>query len=257
MCYLRIKVKQRKLSLLNIHAPTEVTEENKKDEYYETMEREMDKIPRYDVKIVLGDANAKIGKERRFFPTIGEHSKHSISNNNGERLIDFASGREMKICSTYFQRKEIHKATWTGHNRQTANQVDHVLVDSKHMKRIKNVKTCRGAEIGSDHYLVKIEVREEFHSDKVLGSKKSKIRRLNYESLQEEKTQKRFIKKTEELLAKRNHNTEGVDEKWNQIAKALKEAARETLPAKPENVYKNNWMDEECWKAVEEKKRAR
>lgn len=65
----------------------------------------------HDIKIILGDMNAKVGRELAFRPTIGKHSLHEISNDNGERLVDFAALVNMTIVSTYFEHKNIHKAT--------------------------------------------------------------------------------------------------------------------------------------------------
>lgn len=90
ICYIRIRGKHRKLSLINLHAPTEEKEEKEKNDYYEIMENVYDSIPRYDIKIILGDCNAKIGKEEMYIPTIGKHSKHDVTNENGSKLIDFA-----------------------------------------------------------------------------------------------------------------------------------------------------------------------
>jgi hypothetical protein len=43
------------------------------------------------MKILLGDFNAKIGKENIFRPTIGNESLHEISNDNGVRIVNFAT----------------------------------------------------------------------------------------------------------------------------------------------------------------------
>jgi hypothetical protein len=51
-------------------------------------------------KIIIGDLNAKIGQEEIFKPIIGKYSLHKISNDNGFRLIDFASTHNMVIGST-------------------------------------------------------------------------------------------------------------------------------------------------------------
>jgi hypothetical protein len=52
-----------------------------------------------------------IGREELYKPITGEHSKHNVSNNNGVRVIDFAAEKNMRICSTYFQHRNIHKET--------------------------------------------------------------------------------------------------------------------------------------------------
>jgi hypothetical protein len=48
--------------------------------------RVFDQFPRYDKKTLLGDLNAKIGREDIFKPTIGNESSHEISNDNGVRV---------------------------------------------------------------------------------------------------------------------------------------------------------------------------
>jgi hypothetical protein len=42
-----------------------------------------DKFPKCQMKIMLGDFNAKMGKEDTFKPTIGNESLQEISNDNG------------------------------------------------------------------------------------------------------------------------------------------------------------------------------
>ena len=41
--------------------------------------------PRHDNKIVMGDLNAKVGREDRYRRIVGKDSLHERCNNNGER----------------------------------------------------------------------------------------------------------------------------------------------------------------------------
>ena len=59
LCYLRLRSRYKKISLLNINAPTEEKDLETKTENNEELEKEYQKIPKYDIKIVIGDANAK------------------------------------------------------------------------------------------------------------------------------------------------------------------------------------------------------
>jgi len=52
--------------------------------------------------MIVGDFNAKIGRENIYRPTIGPDSLHEISNNNGTRLIHFATSQELTISSIIF-----------------------------------------------------------------------------------------------------------------------------------------------------------
>jgi hypothetical protein len=44
-----------------------------------------------DVKLIIGDLNAQIGKQTIYYPATGKEALHQISNENGERLIHFAA----------------------------------------------------------------------------------------------------------------------------------------------------------------------
>jgi hypothetical protein len=91
------------------------------------------------VKILLGDINAKIGREGTLRPTTGLYSLHDLTNDNGIRLVDFATSKGMTISSTYFENKDIHKATWVSPDGNTFNQIDHCLIDRRHGTDIMDV----------------------------------------------------------------------------------------------------------------------
>jgi hypothetical protein len=84
-----------------------------KDSFYEELERVFDKFPKYHMKILLGDFNAKVDREDIFKPTIGNKSLHEISNNNVVRLANFATSKNLKVKSTMFSHRNIHKHTMT------------------------------------------------------------------------------------------------------------------------------------------------
>jgi hypothetical protein len=85
-----------------------------------------DRIMKYHTKLVLGDFNAKVGREQKIRPTIGKESLHKISNNNGERLINFTSSKNLIVKSTYFEHKDIHKYTWTSPDGKTQPDRSHI-----------------------------------------------------------------------------------------------------------------------------------
>lgn len=54
-------------------------EYRRKKHFYNGLVRDYGKIAGYDMKIILGDANAKIGNENTFKPTIGKHSMYATT----------------------------------------------------------------------------------------------------------------------------------------------------------------------------------
>jgi hypothetical protein len=65
------------------------------------------------MKILLRDFNAKVGRENIFEPTIGNESLHQDSNDNGNRIVNFATSKNLVVKSTMFLHRTIHKYTWT------------------------------------------------------------------------------------------------------------------------------------------------
>jgi hypothetical protein len=54
------------------------------------------------MKILLGDFNAKVDREDIFKLTIGNESSHEISNDNGVRVVNFATSKILVVKSTMF-----------------------------------------------------------------------------------------------------------------------------------------------------------
>jgi hypothetical protein len=50
----------------NIHAPTEDKIDDLKDSFYEELKRVFDKFLKYNMKMLLGDFNEKVGEELPF-----------------------------------------------------------------------------------------------------------------------------------------------------------------------------------------------
>jgi len=84
------------LVIINCYAPTE--KKKIKDNFYEDLEAVYNGL--HCVKIIVGDLNAKIGKESSFGPAID--SLHNISNENGTRMVNFAHSKALIIRQYLF-----------------------------------------------------------------------------------------------------------------------------------------------------------
>jgi hypothetical protein len=81
--------------VLNVHTPTEDKIDDIKDTFYRALEHIFDKFPKYHMKMLLGDFNAKVGKEGIFKPTTWNESLHEISNDNGGTVVNFATSKNL------------------------------------------------------------------------------------------------------------------------------------------------------------------
>jgi hypothetical protein len=127
MPYIILRSRWCNIIVLNVHAPCEVKCDDVKDSFYKELGGVFNQFPRYDMKILLGDFNAEVGRENIFKPTIGNESSHEFSNDNGVREINFAKSKNVIAKSTMFPHRNIYKYTWTSLEGNTHNQIDHVL----------------------------------------------------------------------------------------------------------------------------------
>jgi hypothetical protein len=92
MSYIILRGRWFHIIVLNVHAPTEDEIYDVKGRFYDELDRIFVKFPKYHMKLLLGDFNAKIGREI-FKPTIGNESLHKISNDNGVRVVNIATSK--------------------------------------------------------------------------------------------------------------------------------------------------------------------
>lgn len=157
---MRVADKSGDIISICVYASTETGSDDEKEVFYEELERTYDKLPNHCTQIFLRDFNAQVRNELMYKPMIGGNSAHDISNGNGIRLIEFAIAENLIISSTFFPRKLIYKYTWTAPNNVYKIQIDHVLINNNHRLRINNVRSHRGADGDSDHFLILIHYKK-------------------------------------------------------------------------------------------------
>jgi hydroxypyruvate isomerase len=90
--------------VLNVHAPTEDKTDEVKDSFYEELERVFDKFPKYHMKILLENSNAKVGREDFLNRQLG---------------IKVYTKLNLRVKSMMFPHRNIHKYTWTSPDGKT------------------------------------------------------------------------------------------------------------------------------------------
>jgi len=72
------------------------------DGFYEELEQVFDHFPKYHMKILLLVFIAKVGRENIFKSTIGNESLHQHINDNGVRIVTFATSKNLVVKSPMF-----------------------------------------------------------------------------------------------------------------------------------------------------------
>jgi hypothetical protein len=140
--------------ILDVYAPTEDKTDYVEDSFYEESKLVLDKFPKYHIKILSGDLIATVGRKDIFKPTIGNESLHESNNDNGLRLVNFATSKNLKVKSTMFP------------DGKTCYEIDHILLDKRRHSNILDVRSYRAENCGTDHSLVVAKVRERLTVNK-------------------------------------------------------------------------------------------
>ena len=113
---------------------------------------------------------------------------------------------------------EDKKYTWTSPDGKTHNQIDHVLIDRSWHTSVLDVRSFRGADCDTDHYLVIAKVRERLAVGKQAAQRLNR-QRFNLSKLNDLEVRKQYqIDITNRFAALENLNEdEDVNRTWENI----------------------------------------
>jgi len=226
LSYIVLRGRWRNIIVVNVHAPREEKSDEEKDSFYEELEQVFDQFPKYHMKMLLGDFNAKVGRENIFKPTIGQESLHQDGYDNGVRLVNFATSQNLVVKSTMFPHRNIHKYTWTSLDGKTHNQIDHVLLDRRWLSIVLDLRSFRGADFDTDHYLVIAKVRKKLAVGKQAAQRFDR-QRFNLRKLNEPEVREQYqIEITNRFAALENSDDDkDVKRTWENVEENIQTSA--------------------------------
>ena len=145
---IRLRVNQEWVTFIQAYAPTEDSEEGVKDSFYYSLEELVTKVPKGDQLVLMGDLNARVGRDEKSWKGVIGRQEEETLNRNGRRLLDFCAVHELVILNTIFQHKEIHKFTWESKGRGLRSIIDYFMVRRAltRSSRCESDKRCRGGK---------------------------------------------------------------------------------------------------------------
>ena len=245
----RLQSRHSKTTIITVYAPTEEATEEEKDDFYLQCQDTLNTIPRSEIVLLIGDLNAKISNDRTGLEqVIGPHGSAQETNDNGERLLSLCSISGLCIGKTFFHHKTIHKKTWTSPDGKTQNEIDYICISRRWRSSLKDVSGCRGADVGSDHYLVRGHIQLKLK--KVRKQKTTRpfaVEQLNSKSKSTE-FQLQLKNKFEPLL-----QTDDYQEQWNMSKDAMICTAEEHI-GRRRGKKSEMWIQDRTWKLIDERK---
>jgi hypothetical protein len=130
----------------------------------------------------------------------------------------------LTISSTYFPLKKIHKQTWQFPDGMTFDQTDHVLIDRRHGIDVQDIRSLRGADCDTDHYLVLMKHKER---EKIkIYKRRRELHRRNVDTeilKTDESGKRRYSDRIQERsdVTKSENANQIIEEKWQSVRKCL------------------------------------
>ena len=121
---IKLQGKPFNISIIQIYAPTQDHEDGEIELLYDEIQTAIKNVKTDDILCVMGDLNAKVGKERTTDIT-GQYGL-GTRNKRGERLIEFCQQNKLIITNTYFKQHPRKLYTWKSPDGDTRNQIDYI-----------------------------------------------------------------------------------------------------------------------------------
>lgn len=143
------------VKIISAYAPTELAKDSAKIKFY----RELKKIKRTnpDQKLLyLGDFNATTTAVENVSGVRADKILENIvSNDNGERMIDFVRDNKLSVLNTFFKQPRHRQITWHSRDKwKTKKTLDYHISDDYLRQYCKNCRVYNGFKFNSDHRLL-------------------------------------------------------------------------------------------------------
>ncbi len=244
----RFLSRHTKTTSVQVYAPTEDAEETEKDAFYNQLQDVISEVPRHDVTVLCGDFNAQIGANRQGLEhVIGPYGTGRHTTNNGEHLLLFCNTNGLCIGNTFFAHKQIHKKTWCEPNGLTNNEIDYICISRRWRSALQDTRVYRGADVGSDHHLLKAVLKLRLKKQRAIRSK----RLFNVEKLKNDAVKHRY----QQCLTDAFQNLENcaVEDQWSSFNNMVISCAEEVV-GRRRGTQRERWIQEDTWKLIDERK---
>ena len=122
MISVRFQGKPFNITVIQVYAPTNNTEEAEIERFYEDLQDFLELTPKKDVLFIIGDWNAKV--ESQETPGVTGKFGLGVQNEARQRLIEFCQENALVIANTLFQQHKRRFYTWSSPNGQHKSQID-------------------------------------------------------------------------------------------------------------------------------------
>ena len=145
-------------TIISVYAPTMTNPDENKEAFYNQLASVLRGIPRTDKLLLIGDFNARIGRDNDKWPLV--MGKHGIGkcNSNGELLLALFSEFELIVTNTMFKQKDERKTTWMHPRSKHWHMIDFIITRCRDKMDIHSTRAMHGANCWTDHQMLRSKV---------------------------------------------------------------------------------------------------
>lgn len=249
----KFKTRARTLTCVQCYAPTEVSDPNIKENFYDSLYSVLSSCPQGEIKLVMGDFNAQIGSDNNGKEQVmGKHALGTM-NDNGERFYELCNTMGLTIGGSLFPHKHLHKITWISPDHVTENQIDHIAISKMWRHSLCDVRNKRSADMGTDHHLLIGELQLKLSA----VNRKPHIKRKRFDLSKLDNPN--VLNNYQSLLSAQIRNCARPEDEvfdaetyWEQAKHAFTEAAQQSVG----NPQRQNdpWITERTWNLINARK---
>ncbi|XP_063585355.1 uncharacterized protein LOC134762738 [Penaeus indicus] len=229
------------LTLIGVYAPTMTHSMEEREAFYSSLRKVIRSVPSRDKLLLLGDFNARVGRNKDAWPgELGSHG-YGRENSNGLLLLSLCAEENLVITNTVFKHKDAHKVTWMHPRSKHWHLLDYIITRQQDLGDILDTRALRGADCWTDHILLRCRALFTIH--KSVKKKPSCIKRkLDVSQLKCSNVQKTLQEQLCEQLPALPVDTDTPEHAWRKFREAVFSAAETTL-----SFYKckhQDWFDQ-------------
>ena len=234
-----LQTRSGKVNIISAYAPTLDADPEVKDRFYDELSDVVSRIPSEEEMILLGDFNARVGRDNEAWSgSLGPHGVGNV-NENGQRLLEMCSFQNLSIMNTFFQTKLRHAVTWRHPRSGHWHQLDLIIARRDSRPKFLHTRSYHSADCNTDHALVCSKVRLAPQSRPRMTQGSSK--RLDISRLTCEDTRQALIDGLS-LGIDGGPASPSIEEEWNYLRGHVYGTALSVLGTSKR--AKNDWFEE-------------
>ncbi len=249
---MKIGVGKERWFVVSCYAPQSGLSAEEKEKFYEDLSELCTQKEEEEVLVVCGDFNGHIGRDGGRWRGVHRGEGYGTRNEEGERLLDWATDNSIVIANSTFKKRNSHKITYSSGGRNT--QIDYIGVEKEKAGRVLDCKVIPNAAVASQHLLLVMDYRVKRSKERKTKETKEKV--IKWWDMKKDRKSIDFAKEVSHVkIGDSAENT--WEELKNGVRKAGIKVLGETRIGGKRPIRDESYWNDEVEEAVKKKKEAR